>query len=168
MRGGEQAFVKVNTPNGVFEYEGRVQSFSQELHGAMVEMTVRLIDENNFARHPSEVSRRQPPPIKVRGKSKDRKLKENQTEKENTMDKYKVTVIRELKTKSALIYVQVLQPDMATKNEVYLTGSTDLSNSEEVERLPGQEMPIYTKMPDELYLPFVNATRSASFSDDEG
>lgn len=73
------------------------------------------------------------------------------------MDKYTVTVVRDRKTKSALIYVQ-LKENAANGNEQYLIKLGEAP----VERGVGEEMPLYAKFPDELFIPLLNAVNKTS------
>jgi hypothetical protein len=76
---------------------------------------------------------------------------------------YNVTILRDLKSKSGLIYVQVLSPEDPTLGaEVYLV--KDGNSTKEVGRPVGADMPLYDKVPDELFVPLARAISDSDYS----
>jgi hypothetical protein len=72
------------------------------------------------------------------------------------MDKYEAIIIRDRESKRAKVYMLIKGKTSADGNEVYLT-----ADGKEVERAPGSEMPLYTTMPDELFIPLTRAVQSS-------
>lgn len=73
---------------------------------------------------------------------------------EDPMKQDSITVIRDAKSKSALIYKQV-EDDPTTGKERY-----EVKDGSVLTREPGGEMPIYERIPDETLIPLVRAVRN--------
>lgn len=145
MRGGERAFVKVRMADGsILELEGYLYQYTDDLCGD-TELVIRC-----------------PPRIALGGpRPRTGKAKKTKT-KENNMDKYKVEIIRSRRTRSVTVHVQVLGQFGPNGEEMYLVAGGQATPRGECE-----EMPVYAKMSDEIFVPLRKAMRYASDEDDE-
>lgn len=78
----------------------------------------------------------------------------NNKEKESAMKIANITILRDRATKSAWIYKQ--GPDAENGNDQYLTKDGEL-----IERAPGDEPPLWGKMPDEELIGLYRAIRDS-------
>jgi hypothetical protein len=158
---GQQAVVSVKKGDGTETiYRGHVYSFNYDDDGGYrsAEMVIQLEVADPFL----EASRIRPGartvvtnrPVMTRTE-----FIRNINNKESTMKaKYNVEIIRDKKTKSAHIYVELVD-----KPDTYLVrGKAGVS---EAERAEGAEMPLYQTIPDELFVPLMRAAVSSEYRD---